>query len=316
MKGRPVYGLMLVSLSILLTGCHIKHEWVEATCTEPRTCSVGGETEGEALGHTWTEATCTAPKTCSVCNETEGEALGHEWIEATYDAPMTCSVCSETEGEPLPKPYAYENGIEFFQGTSFISTGTCYNPDTPENYEMIETEVNITDVVIEDAESEEEQTIKIFYTVKGRVVSGNTYIRLPDFTVWDIYTGEIIPFDSMTGDGQESSEIELEWDGKTYSIWREKEKQWESGDWTDGSDGNTICDVEMIAVESITVSKDYDGLALYMQPINEPWEGHFKTSGEDDGETDEKGELTYILDEWEDGGRFILVSDLYALFNK
>ena len=32
--------------------------------------------------HSWTEATCTMPKTCTVCGETEGEALGHQWSEA------------------------------------------------------------------------------------------------------------------------------------------------------------------------------------------------------------------------------------------
>lgn len=35
--------------------------------------------------HNWNDATCTAPKTCSVCGATEGTALGHsvgEWIEA------------------------------------------------------------------------------------------------------------------------------------------------------------------------------------------------------------------------------------------
>ena len=77
------------------------HTWEDATCTEPRTCSVCGETEGEPLGHTWEEATCTAPKTCSVCGETEGKPLGHTWEEATCTAPKTCSACGETEGEPV-----------------------------------------------------------------------------------------------------------------------------------------------------------------------------------------------------------------------
>ena len=29
------------------------HKWVEATCTEPKTCSICGETEGFSLGHKW-----------------------------------------------------------------------------------------------------------------------------------------------------------------------------------------------------------------------------------------------------------------------
>lgn len=110
------------------------HSWVNATCTEPKTCSAcsvtNGDplghdmsvtatcttplscsrcdyTEGEALGHTWVDATCTTAKTCSVCSATEGEALGHTWVDATCTAPQTCSVCSVTEGEALGHQYFY-----------------------------------------------------------------------------------------------------------------------------------------------------------------------------------------------------------------
>lgn len=34
-------------------------------------------------GHDWAEATCTAPKTCSACNMTEGSALGHNMVDDT-----------------------------------------------------------------------------------------------------------------------------------------------------------------------------------------------------------------------------------------
>lgn len=58
-----------------------------ATCTEAAvykySCSQCDETNnttpiGSALGHDWTNATCTAPKTCSRCHSTEGEPLGHD----------------------------------------------------------------------------------------------------------------------------------------------------------------------------------------------------------------------------------------------
>ena len=77
------------------------HTWNEATCTTPKTCSVCGDTEGEAKGHNWDAATCTAPKTCSVCGDTEGEAKGHNWDAATCTVPKTCSVCGATEGEAI-----------------------------------------------------------------------------------------------------------------------------------------------------------------------------------------------------------------------
>ena len=59
----------------------------EATCTQTGltdgiVCADCGETikaqdEIPAKGHNWNDATCTVAKTCSVCGETEGEALGH-----------------------------------------------------------------------------------------------------------------------------------------------------------------------------------------------------------------------------------------------
>lgn len=86
--------------AMLLCGCDTcKHNWVEATCEEPMTCSICGKTEGEPLGHDWTEATCETPRTCIRCNVTEGEAPGHSWIAATCMHPMTCSVCGETSGD-------------------------------------------------------------------------------------------------------------------------------------------------------------------------------------------------------------------------
>ncbi len=122
-----VIATLLVVTMLVMAGCFCKHEWVDADCTTPKTCSRCEETEGAPLGHTWmaatcedpktceecgetegealphnfADATCDAPKTCIDCGTTEGEALGHTWVDATYDAPKTCSVCGATEGEPL-----------------------------------------------------------------------------------------------------------------------------------------------------------------------------------------------------------------------
>lgn len=101
MRKRIYTVLLMLSLIMIMSGCCISHDWQEATCTEPRTCSKCGQTEGEALGHTWVEATCTEPKTCSVCGATEGEALGHMLTEANYQEAAICEICGATEGEPL-----------------------------------------------------------------------------------------------------------------------------------------------------------------------------------------------------------------------
>jgi len=112
MKKRLLTVVLFVTMAIMMTGCCLSHEWKDATCTEPKTCSKCQEVEGEALGHTWTEATCTEAKACSVCGVTEGEALGHTLTEATYQQPATCSVCGETEGDVLPPTASAEDIAE------------------------------------------------------------------------------------------------------------------------------------------------------------------------------------------------------------
>ena len=84
MKNKKKTTIIIVATGIILviTGfivyytCY--HRWDDATCTKPKTCSICGKTEGEALGHQWMDATCTEPQICSVCKETKGKALGHK----------------------------------------------------------------------------------------------------------------------------------------------------------------------------------------------------------------------------------------------
>lgn len=78
------------------------HNWKEATCTEPETCTICGKTMGEPLGHDWDRATCTQPKTCKRCGETMGSAVGHEWIPETETTPKICSRCGEMVPKALP----------------------------------------------------------------------------------------------------------------------------------------------------------------------------------------------------------------------
>lgn len=99
--------LIFLSLSILLllSGCCLSHEWVEADCITPKICTKCGETEGEALGHQWKDATCTDAKACAVCAVTEGEPLGHsfekeeirnpDYVAATATFVQTCSGCGK-----------------------------------------------------------------------------------------------------------------------------------------------------------------------------------------------------------------------------
>lgn len=100
MKRMIALLLCLLLIASLAACCH-EHQWADANCLEPKTCTQCGKQEGEALGHSWEDATCVAPKTCSACAATEGEALGHNWQDATCVAPKNCSVCAVAEGDAL-----------------------------------------------------------------------------------------------------------------------------------------------------------------------------------------------------------------------
>ena len=105
---------------------------VPATCeqsgmTEGSKCSVCQEvitaqTTIPALGHDWQEATCETPKTCTRCHVTQGKALGHDWgryivtVAATQESEgvetRTCQRNSaHTQTRPIPKLPASTYGV-------------------------------------------------------------------------------------------------------------------------------------------------------------------------------------------------------------
>ena len=141
-----------VMLIFTLTACGCEHEWMEATCTESRTCLLCNETDGDPMGHLWVEATCETKQFCVVCEVEEGEALGHEWVEAScerakhcvrceieegealehaWNAPtcvdaMTCSLCGLTEGKPLGHDYSKMQTIKAASCTELgYAEGVC-----------------------------------------------------------------------------------------------------------------------------------------------------------------------------------------------
>lgn len=132
-----VLSILCVAISLtVLTACEktCEHNWKDATCTVPKTCSLCGETEGNALGHTWKEATCTDPKTCSLCGETEGNALGHKVSE--YEVILepsctaegmeqgVCSFCGETvEREIAKTSHVDDNTFVVTKNPTTTSTG-------------------------------------------------------------------------------------------------------------------------------------------------------------------------------------------------
>lgn len=88
-------GAASVLVLTLFFALRCDHQWEEATCLGPKTCSLCGKTVGEPLDHIWDEATCLHPKACSFCGTEEGAPLSHtpgEWVtvcESLIDRTVT-----------------------------------------------------------------------------------------------------------------------------------------------------------------------------------------------------------------------------------
>lgn len=127
MKKALLVFYALLSISCLLIGCTCKHQWSDASCTTPRTCTICGETEGDPLPHTFSPATCTSPSICVNCGFVQGKPLPHGNItEANYqDAPM-CLDCGTTLGTPLTPVYEEKNiPMNFQPGVPTPYTTIC-----------------------------------------------------------------------------------------------------------------------------------------------------------------------------------------------
>ena len=87
-----------------------EHDWEDATCTTPKTCSLCQVTEGEALGHTGGTATCTDEAVCTRCEKPYGEKAEHTWTDVEkkdatctedgYTAYKACT-CGAIEGKTV-----------------------------------------------------------------------------------------------------------------------------------------------------------------------------------------------------------------------
>lgn len=124
MEGKGAFSLILgIILLMFLTSCGCKHEWKDATCMEPKTCTKCGKTEGNNRRHEWKDATCIEPKTCTLCGETKGNSLGpvgHKFeVGKTIVMPtctekgmreVVCSVCGGKITETISAKHQYKDG--------------------------------------------------------------------------------------------------------------------------------------------------------------------------------------------------------------
>lgn len=75
-----------------------EHNWTNASCTSPATCTDCGAVGESAVGHYGGEPTCTAPGKCKSCGAEYLPVIDHKWIEATCIKPKHCEFCGIEEG--------------------------------------------------------------------------------------------------------------------------------------------------------------------------------------------------------------------------
>ena len=83
--------------------------------------------------HTWVEATCTEPRTCAECGATEGEPLGHDLKEADYWSPGVCLRCG-AELSPMLTPEFELRGLAInMRLGEAVDYVTVCGPDAPDD---------------------------------------------------------------------------------------------------------------------------------------------------------------------------------------
>ena len=83
-----------------------EHDWEDADCDTPKTCSICGLTDGDALGHTPEEddGDCTTAITCANCETVTTPAKdNHEGGVATCVSGKVCEICN-TEYDTAKNP--------------------------------------------------------------------------------------------------------------------------------------------------------------------------------------------------------------------
>ena len=151
--------------------CNMKrtifHTFEDATCTSPKTCTVCGETEGDALGHTLNhDNDGTTALVCTVCGITVADSQAHnfesDWQKDTYGHWHACSnencLATDTKTEHIPNipeatkeqekrctvcGYIIENiktditvWIPTNGGTKYHSSPSCSNMKNPEQVSL------------------------------------------------------------------------------------------------------------------------------------------------------------------------------------
>lgn len=278
MRRKLVTVILAAAMSVsLLAGCGNSAGTENNSNTEGETESAEASESTEAeCEHEWVDATCQEPKHCSKCGETEGTPLDHEWAEATFAAPKTCTLCGETEGERT-QSYFEEHGVEVPDApVSCTVDGLIHNRDNPEEFQkVVDTTWEQTECYIEPAEEDGYQlihlelvkTLQVYYDAQ----QGINYTTIQDQVgVYDWYTGREFPGRDMEGDDSFDYATTLEIDGASYDVsYAHDNGRVEQGDWVYDDAGNGLSDIKVIFSYVFKVPDGYDGLVFAAIPKRE-----------------------------------------------
>ena len=192
MKQQIVLLTVLLLCICLMTGCQCEHDWIDATCTTPKTCSKCNETEGTAPGHVWNDANCTEAKKCSACGLTEGNALGHtpgteqevcDIVRCTITTEQYCTTCNACLNQNVaPIESLIQNDMFLFTPEEFMTRMEYIAKEVyPDfHYTFSEETDSITVMVYWDRAEENKALIYFFGSDTSRL--NNEYIHSP--CVW------------------------------------------------------------------------------------------------------------------------------------
>lgn len=245
---KAILCLMIFCLCFSLCACCMQHEWVDATCTTPRTCAK--------------------------CGETEGEALGHLLTEPTYHSPERCLACGAEFGTPIPG-FFEANGIPVEDRPSNLSVNAVVanREKDPSRVEFPETKIVFKSYTVEpSAQRDGYETIKLNFTGKMLPPPITTVFAVPAGSLCDYYTGHI--FAERSSQGDETIELfdAVTIDGTEYTLYYSKEIEWlEVGGWS-YEDNATVITYEVTYL--IDKPMDYDGLVFSLRDETawEPYE--------------------------------------------
>lgn len=130
--------LTLAAIAVMafgLTGCCISHDWQDATCTQPQTCSKCGKTIGEPLGHEeGTPANYQTGPLCVRCEEELGDKLQGDFESRGYTI--------SDNGINVPFITVTKNGYETIGEVALADcevSETGPNGESVEGYEWVHT---------------------------------------------------------------------------------------------------------------------------------------------------------------------------------